>query len=84
MQDAQDENPTSLTSCVEFHWDWMGRGPDDLLVKEALTRRERMPVAAVVVVHDDISLMRANLEEVAAVVEHIVSESRCIGGQRLG
>lgn len=51
----------------------MGRSPNERLAREALDRRKRFPVAVVIVVHDDISLMRAVLEEVAAVVEHIVS-----------
>lgn len=52
----------------------MERGPDNVLVEEASVRRESFPVAAVVVVHDDISLMRATLEEVAWVVEYMVSK----------
>lgn len=51
----------------------MKRGPDETLERDALLRRERFPVAVVVVVHDDISLMRATLEEVATVAEFIVS-----------
>lgn len=64
----------------------MERTPDEVLVHEVLARRQRFPVAAVVVVHDDISLLRATLEEVAVVVEHIVSVSglyvraTCCGG----
>ena len=52
----------------------MARAPDNMLAEEAFTRRETFPVAAVVVVHDDTSLMRATLEEIATLVEHIVSE----------
>lgn len=64
--------------CIAFHSDWMKRGPDENLERDALRRRESFPVAVVVVVHDDISLMRATLEEVAMVVEFIVSvNSRC-------
>lgn len=60
--------------CVAFHSEWMQRAPDEHLSKGgALARRKEFPVAAVVVVHDDISLMRATLEEVAVVVECIVS-----------
>ena len=62
-----------VARCVNFHSDWMARAPDKMLVEEAPVRRERFPVAAVVVVHDDISLMRTTLEEIATVVEHIVS-----------
>lgn len=51
----------------------MKRAPDKTLERDALLRRERFPVAVVVVVHDDISLMRATLEEVAVVVEFLVS-----------
>ncbi|CAM9672059.1 unnamed protein product [Ectocarpus sp. 6 AP-2014] len=58
--------------CLSFHSEWMGRSPNERLAREALDRRKRFPVAVVVVVHDDISLMRAVLEEVAAVVEHIL------------
>lgn len=66
----------SVASCVNFHSDWMARAPNKMVAEEASTRRERFPVAAVVVVHDDIALMRTTLEEVAAVVEHIVSAGR--------
>lgn len=62
-----------MASCVGFHSEWMARAPDKIVAEEASTRRERFPVAAVVVVHDDIALMRTTLEEVATVVEHIVS-----------
>lgn len=62
-----------VARCVSFHSDWMARAPDAMLAEEASTRRERFPVAAVFVVHDDISLMRTTLEEIATVVEHIVS-----------
>ncbi|CAM9753558.1 unnamed protein product [Scytosiphon promiscuus] len=58
--------------CLAFSSEWMGRFPDSLLVRDALKRQTRFPVAVVVVVHDDISLMRATLEEVATVVEHIL------------
>lgn len=51
----------------------MQRPPDKTLERDAVLRREKFPVAVVVVVHDDISLMRASLEGVAAVVELIVS-----------
>lgn len=60
----------------------MGRSPDVTLVQEGLNRRNQFPVAAVVVVHDDISLMRVALEEVALVVEHIVSEDERLGEVR--
>lgn len=55
----------------------MERGPDEILVHEALNRQKHFAVAVVVVVHDDISLMRTALEEVALVVEHIVSRNEC-------
>lgn len=42
-------------------------------MKEASARRELFPVSVVVVVHDEISLLRETLEEIAGVVEHIVS-----------
>lgn len=64
----------SVAHCVNFHSDWMARAPNKMLAEGAFTRREAFPVAAVVVVHDDISLMRATLEEIATVVEHVVSE----------
>lgn len=54
----------------------MGRTLDNLLAQEASIRRKNFSVAAVVVVHDGISHMRATLEEVAQVVEHIVSSNR--------
>lgn len=63
--------------CVSFHSEWMERAPDKVLVREALVRRNKFPVAIVVVVHDEISLMLEALEEVAVVVEHIVSENSC-------
>lgn len=62
-----------MDRCVSFHSAWMGRAPDKSLVHEALVRRNRFPVAVVVVVHDEISLMASALKEVALVVEHIVS-----------
>ncbi|CAB1101889.1 unnamed protein product [Ectocarpus sp. CCAP 1310/34] len=65
-----EKDPKEL--CISFHSEWMGRSPNKRLAREALERRKRFPVAVVVVVHDDISLMRAVLEEVAAVVEHIL------------
>lgn len=70
--------------CIAFHSEWMERSPEDELVQGALNRRKQFPVAAVVVVHDDISLMRTALEEVALVVEHIVSENGCSGEVRAG
>ncbi|CAM9498628.1 unnamed protein product [Ectocarpus fasciculatus] len=65
-----ENDPKEL--CLSFHSEWMGRAPNERLAREALNRRKRFPVAVVVVVHDDISLMRAVLEEVAVVVEHIL------------
>eukprot|EP00752_Nemacystus_decipiens_P004605 g4204.t1 len=62
----------TVARCIAFHSEWMERSPDDELVTETLNRRTQFPVAAVVVVHDDISLMRTALEEVALVVEHIL------------
>lgn len=59
----------------------MERTPDKLLVDKALVRRKEFPVAVVVVVHDETSLMPAALEEVAVVVEHIVSASGCTYAQ---
>lgn len=55
----------------------MERGPHLDLINEALARRRKFPVAAVVVVHDDISLLRAALEAAAIVVEYIVSVNGC-------
>lgn len=55
----------------------MKRTPDTVLAHGVLDRRKRFPVAAVVVVNEDISILRSSLEEVAVVVEHIVSENRC-------
>lgn len=62
----------------------MKRAPDKTLEHDALLRRERFPVAVVVVVHDDISLMRATLEEVAIVVEFIVSGNNCTCWRAVG
>lgn len=59
--------------CIAFHSKWMKRAPDKTLERDALHRRESFPVAAVVVVHDDISLMRESLEAVSVVVEFVVS-----------
>lgn len=56
----------------------MERNPDKILANEALIRRKWFPVAVVIVVHDDISLLRATLEEVAIVAEHIVSEKDAV------
>eukprot|EP00752_Nemacystus_decipiens_P014776 g13155.t1 len=58
--------------CTAFHSEWMQRAPDKTLERDALLRRERFPAAVVVVVHDDISLMRASLEAVAVAVELIL------------
>lgn len=69
--------------CVAFHSEWMKRAPEKVLVDEALIRRKRFPVAVVVAVHDEISLMRTALEEVAIVVEHIVSANSCTYAQVL-
>lgn len=52
----------------------MERAPDQKMLDKAVGRRQTFPVAVVVVAHGDISLMRPALEEVAVVVEHIVSE----------
>lgn len=71
--DAANDEANLVTRCIAFHSDWMDRTPDQLLEREAAARREIFPVAVVVVVHDDISLMRTTLEEVAVAVEHIVS-----------
>lgn len=71
LESDEESDPVEL--CVAFHSEWMKRAPDEVLEREVLARRQRFPVAAVVVVHNDISLMRATLEEVAVVVEHIVS-----------
>ena len=55
----------------------MERSPDKELMLEALNRRADFPVAAVVVVHDGITHMRATLEEVAIAIEYIVSRNGC-------
>ncbi|CAM9226878.1 unnamed protein product, partial [Pylaiella littoralis] len=70
LKSHDEADPVGL--CVAFHSEWMGRAPDAVLVHEVLVRRHRFPVAVVIVVHDDISLMRATLEEAAVVVEHIL------------
>lgn len=44
------------------------------MLEKAVVKRKTFPVAVVVAAHDDISLLRPALEEVAVVVEHIVSE----------
>lgn len=54
----------------------MERVPDNEVML-ALDRRNRFPVAVVVMVHDNISILRSSLEGVAVVVEHIVSENEC-------
>lgn len=58
---------------MTFHSEWMERTPDEVLANNVLDRRKRFPVAVVVVIHDETSLMRAALDEIAVVVEHIVS-----------
>lgn len=60
--------------CVAFHSEWMKRAPDRRMLEKAVVKRKTFPVAVVVAAHDDISLLRPALEEVAVVVEHIVSE----------
>ncbi|CAM9423268.1 unnamed protein product, partial [Ectocarpus sp. 12 AP-2014] len=57
---------------IAFHSEWMERAPDTVLAHGVLDRRKRFPVAAVVVVNEDISILRSSLEEVAVVVEHIL------------
>lgn len=52
----------------------MERVPDHRMLEKAVIRRRAFPVAVVVVAHDDVSLLRPALEEVAVVVEHIVSD----------
>lgn len=64
-----------MERCLGFHSEWMERTPTNILANEALIRRKQFPVAVVVVVHDEVSLLRATLEEVAIVVEHIVSDN---------
>lgn len=69
---------------IAFHSEWMERAPDTVLAHGVLDRRKRFPVAAVVVVNEDISILRSSLEEVAVVVEHIVSENRySMSGRRM-
>lgn len=63
---------TCAAACVSFHSDWMGRGPSKNLLEEASARRRTFPVVAVIVVHDEISVLRQTLEDVVDVVEHIV------------
>ena len=70
---GMDEEINLVEPCIAFHSEWMERKPDKILEYEILVRKERFPIAVVIVVHNDISLMRATLEEVAIVVEHIVS-----------
>lgn len=72
LRHTEEDEPVG--ACISFHSEWMERGPHRDLVDEALVRRQQFPVAAVVVVHDDISLLRAALEAAAIVVEYIVSE----------
>ncbi|CAM9672191.1 unnamed protein product, partial [Ectocarpus sp. 6 AP-2014] len=57
---------------IAFHSEWMERAPDTVLAHGVFDRRKRFPVAAVVVVNEDISILRSSLEEVAVVVEHIL------------
>ncbi|CAM9370803.1 unnamed protein product, partial [Choristocarpus tenellus] len=64
-------HPTIVAALVDFHSQWMGRGPDAMLL-EARERQTQMPVAAVVLVHDDFFFMSWTVEEVAMVVEHIL------------
>ncbi|CAM9968750.1 unnamed protein product, partial [Pylaiella littoralis] len=59
-------------ACLSFHSEWMERGPHKDLMHGALARRQEFPVAAVVVVHDDVSLLRPALEAAAIVVEYIL------------
>ena len=73
VDSAFHEKAESARLCIDFHSEWMKRAPDKTLERDASRRRESFPVAVVVVVHDDISLMRATLEEVAVAVEFIVS-----------
>lgn len=73
VDSALQKEADSARLCIAFHSEWMKRAPDETLERHALRRRESFPVAVVVVVHDDISLMRATLEEVAMVVEFVVS-----------
>lgn len=60
--------------CFSNHASWMGRGSDPLLVEENSARREKFPVAALVVVHDEAKFLKATLEDVALVIEHVVSQ----------
>lgn len=82
--DARHDGFCAVELDVEFHTEWMNRAPDREMLNKAVVRRHSFPVAIVVVVHDDISLMRAALENVAVVVEHIVSERGYVQTSREG
>ncbi|CAM9157458.1 unnamed protein product [Hapterophycus canaliculatus] len=69
---ASNDHGYPRASFLEFNSKWMERAPDKLLVRSALIRRKQFPVAMVVVVLDDTSLLCAALEEVAVVVEHVL------------
>eukprot|EP00752_Nemacystus_decipiens_P004611 g4210.t1 len=64
------ERPLKL--CVAFHTEWMKRSPDRRMLETAVVRRKTSPVAMVVMAHDEISLLRPALEEMAVIVDHIL------------
>ncbi|CBJ29237.1 conserved unknown protein [Ectocarpus siliculosus] len=68
----EHDDADSVRRCMIFHSEWMERTPDKVLEDNVLDRRKRFPVAVVVVIHDENSLVRAALDEVAIVVEHIL------------
>lgn len=72
---AEHDDADSVRRCMTFHSEWMERTPDKVLEDNVLDRRKRSPVAVVVVIHDETSLVRAALDEIAIVVEHIVSDN---------
>ncbi|CAM9351211.1 unnamed protein product [Ectocarpus sp. 13 AM-2016] len=68
----EHDDADSVRQCVTFHAEWMERTPDKVLEDNVLDRRKRFPMAVVVVIHDETSLVRAALDEIAIVVEHIL------------
>lgn len=70
---SSSDKTVLVEGSIAYHSGWMRREPDKFIKRHTAYRRERFPVAVMVVVHEDFSLMRVALEEVAIVVEHIVS-----------